>query len=95
MFDKMKTLNELRKIQKELKKVEIEVEAGDGAVKLVINGEQKVQKVMIDGSKVDPSDITRLEKWLESAFNQAITKSQQEAAEKMKSVAGGLGLPGL
>ncbi len=95
MFDKMKTLNELRKIQKELKKVEIEVEAGDGAVKVMINGEQKVQKVSIDGSKIDFSDIDRLEKWLESAFNQAITKSQQEAAERMKSVAGGLGLPGL
>lgn len=91
----MKTLNELRKIQKELKKVEIEVEAGEGAVKVMINGEQKVQRVSLDGSKIDLNDTDRLEKWLESAFNQAITKSQQEAAEKMKSVAGDLGLPGM
>jgi len=95
MFDKAKTLMELRKIQKELKSIEIEVEAGNGAVKLTINGEQKVQKVKIDPSAVDLEDIERLERHLESAFNQAITKSQQEAAERMKSVAGGLGLPGM
>ena len=95
MFDKAKTLMELRKIQKELKSIEIEVEAGNGAVKMTINGEQKVQKVKIDPSAVDLQDLERLERHLESAFNQAITKSQQEAAERMKSVAGGLGLPGL
>ncbi|MCC7288872.1 YbaB/EbfC family nucleoid-associated protein [bacterium] len=95
MFDKAKTLMELRKIQKELKSVEIEVEAGNGAVKLTINGEQKVQKVKIDPAAVDVEDLERLERHLESAFNQAITKSQQEAAERMKSVAGGLGLPGM
>lgn len=95
MFDKAKTLMELRKIQKELKSVEIEVEAGNGAVKLTINGEQKVQNVKIDPAAVDVEDLERLERHLESAFNQAITKSQQEAAERMKSVAGGLGLPGM
>ncbi len=94
-FDKAKTLMELRKIQKELKKIEIEVEAGNGAVKIVMNGEQKVQRVEIDPEAVDVDDIGRLEKHIESAVNQGITKSQQEAAERMKSVAGGLGLPGL
>jgi len=95
MFDKVKALNKLRRIQKELKKVTITGEAGDGAVKVIISGEQKVQKVILDQSKIDLADVERLEKWLQSAFNQAITRSQQEAAEKMKSVAGGLGLPGL
>lgn len=95
MLDKMKTINQLRKIQKELKKTNIEVEAGDGAVKLTINGEQKIQNVVLDHGKIDKDNYSQLEKWLESAFNQAITKSQQEAADKMKSIAGGLGLPGL
>jgi DNA-binding protein YbaB len=44
---------------------------------------------------VDVEDISKLEKWVESAVTQAITRSQQLAAEKMKSVAGGLGIPGL
>lgn len=95
MLDKAKMVMELRKIQKELKKSQIEVEAGDGTVRITINGEQKVQSVNIDPQKVDIDDLGKLERHLESAFNQAITKSQQEAAEKMKSISGGLGLPGL
>lgn len=95
MFNNAKTLMELRRIQKELKSVEIEVEAGNGAVKLTINGEQKIKQVKIDPEAVDLEDLGRLERHIESAFNQAITKSQQEAAERMKSVAGGLNLPGM
>lgn len=95
MLDKAKMVMELRKIQKELKKSEIEVESGNGAVTIVINGEQKVQSVRIDSEMVDVDDLGKLERHLESAFNQAITRSQQEAAEKMKAISGGLGLPGL
>lgn len=94
-FDRAKTLMELKKIQKELKKIEIDVEAGNGAVKVTVNGEQKIQSVQIEDSMLAPENKDRLEKFLESAFNQAVTRSQQEAADKMKSVAGGLGIPGL
>ena len=94
-FDRAKTIMELKRIQKELKKIEIEVEAGNGVVKMVVNGEQKLQSVTIDPSLLNEESAERLEKFLESAFNQAITKSQQEAADKMKNVAGGLGIPGL
>ena len=95
MFDKAKMLIELKKIQSALSKETVEVEAGNGAVRIIITGEQKVKEVIIDAYQVDTDDIHRLEKWVESAVNQAITKSQQVAAEKMKGVAGGLGLPGL
>jgi len=94
-FDRAKTIMELKRIQKELKKIEIEVEAGNGSVKMTVNGEQKVQSVSIDPSLLNADSGERLERFLESAFNQAITRSQQEAADKMKGVAGGLGLPGL
>lgn len=94
-FDRAKTLLELKRIQKELKKIEIDVEAGNGLVKLTVNGEQKIQRVEISPEMLNEDNKDRLEKFLESAFNQAITRSQQEAADKMKSVAGGLGLPGL
>lgn len=92
MFDKAKTLLELKRIQGQLAKEVLEVEAGNGAVRVKINGEQKIQKVTIDPERVELDDIERLEKWVESAVTQAITQSQQVAAEKMKSVAGGLGL---
>ncbi|TAK89702.1 nucleoid-associated protein, YbaB/EbfC family [Patescibacteria group bacterium] len=95
MLNQAKTLYELKKIQSALSKEVIEVETGDGAVKVQINGEQKIKKISLDPDKIDVNDLGKVEKWLESAITQAITRSQQVAAEKMKSVAGGLGIPGL
>jgi len=86
MFEKSKMLLEMKKIQSVLAKEIIEVEAGNGAV--------KVQKISLDPELVRDADLVKLEKWIESAVTQAITKSQQAAADKMKGVAGGLGLPG-
>jgi nucleoid-associated protein EbfC len=95
MFEKSKALFELKKIQSALAKEVIEVEAGNGAVKVKINGEQKIQKITRDEAMVRDAEMAKVEKWIESAITQAITRSQQLAAEKMRSVAGGLGLPGL
>ncbi len=81
---------QMRKIQKELSKEVVEVEAGDGAVKIQVNGEQKVQKVTLDPERTQ--DTEKLQKWLESAITQAISKSQQIAADKMKSMGGDLNL---
>lgn len=93
MFDKAKMLYELKKIQSQLAKETIEVEAG--AVKVKINGEQKIKSVEIDRDKLDIDNLELLEKNIESAVTQAITQSQQVAAEKMKAISGGLGIPGL
>ncbi len=95
MFEKSKALFELKKIQSALAKEIIEVETGDGAVKVRINGEQKIQKISLDEDLIREAGTAKLEKWLESAITQAITKSQQAAAEKMKAISGSLGLPGL
>lgn len=93
MFDKAKTLYELKKIQSALAKETIEVTAG--AVTVKINGEQKIKSVSIDRDMLDVDNLELLEKNIESAITQAITQSQQVAAEKMKNIAGGLGIPGL
>jgi DNA-binding protein YbaB len=60
-----------------------------------MNGEQKIQTVTLNPELIREADLAQVEKWIESAVSQAITRSQQLAAEKMKSIAGGLGLPGL
>lgn len=94
MFKNAKTLMELKKLQSQLAKEVVEVEAGDGAVKIQITGEQKIKSVNLDKDKIG-DDWNKLEGWLESAITQAISKSQQIAADKMKSVSGDLGIPGL
>jgi DNA-binding YbaB/EbfC family protein len=94
-FDQAKMLMQVRKIQKELQNQIITVEAGDGAVKVEINGEQKIKKIHIDPEFVDLEDIGQLERWVEDAVKTAITESQKEAAEKMQPMMGSLGSLGL
>ena len=94
-FDQMKMLAKLQKAQKELKKEIVEVDAGDGAVIVQINGELKVQSIKIDPSRVDLNDIEELEGWIQSAIRDGMAKAQEIAAEKMKPLMGGLGSLGL
>lgn len=95
MFNQAKMLMKIKKAQKELANELIEVEAGDGAVVVRISGEQKIKKITIDPESVDLEDINELERWIETAVKEAITKSQEVAAEKMKPLMGGLGNLGL
>ncbi len=94
-FDQAKMLLKVKKLQKELQKQTITVEAGDGAVKVEITGEQKIKKVYIDPEYVDLEDIGQLENWVEEAVKDAIAQSQRLAAEKMQPMMGALGDLGL
>lgn len=94
-FDQAKMLLKVKKIQSELQKMVIEVEEGDGAVKVQITGEQKIKKIHIDPDYVDLDDIEQLERWIEDAVKEAISQSQKIAAEKMQPMMGALGNLGL
>ena len=95
MIDQAKMVMKLKKAQKELQKELGEVSAGDGAVVVQVNGELKLKKVTIDPEMVDLDDIGELERWVEVAVRDAMTKAQELAAEKMKPLMGGLGSLGL
>ena len=95
MLDQMKMVAKLKKAQKELQKELVEVSAGDGAVVVQVNGELKLKSVKIDPDMVDIDDIAELERWIEAAVRDAMTKAQELAAEKMKPLMGGLGNLGL
>lgn len=93
--DQAKLIMRARKLQKELQKEIITVEAGEGAVSVEITGEQKIKKIHIDPEYIDLDDIGQLEMWLEEAVKEAINQSQKLAAEKMQPMMGelsGLGL---
>lgn len=94
-FDQAKMLLKVKKLQKELQHEVIVVEAGDGAVKVEITGDQKIKKIHIDRDYVDLDDIGQLERWIEEAVKQAIQDSQKVAAEKMQPMMGMLGNLGL
>ena len=95
MFEKAKNLyglqKEARSVKKELQNIHIEADV-DGII-VTINGEQEVISVSIpEGAENNPK---KLQENMVKAFNKAIKKSQQIAAEKMKGVMGGLGFPGV
>jgi len=96
MFGKAKEqfdfVKKAREIQKKLR--DITVEGESGAVKIVMNGEQKVQSVSINKEEADIERIDNLERDVKHAMESAIEKSQKVAAEMMKDM-GGLGLPGM
>ena len=98
MFDKAKQLwklqGEAKKLKAELEAMQFEgVELG-GKVRVVVNGEQKVVAVEIDESLLQPSEKEAVQRFLKQAITAAVTKAQQAAAEKMKGIAGQLGLGG-
>lgn len=94
-FERSKALLELKRIQGELAKAMVETEAGSGAVTVQMNGEQKIQSIHLDADLIRDAELSQVERWIESAVSQAITRSQQLAADKMKNLTGGLGIPGL
>jgi hypothetical protein len=94
-FDQAKMLLRAKKLQKELQKMTITVEQGDGAVRVEISGDQKIKKISIDPDYVDLDDIGQLERWIEDAVKEAIAESQKVAAEKMQPMLGALSSLGL
>lgn len=94
-FDQAKMLLKAKKLQKELQKLVITTETGDGAVRVEITGEQKIKKIHIDPDYVDLDDIGQLERWVEDAVKEAIQESQKVAAEKVQPLMGALGDLGL
>ena len=94
MMKKVQKLQtEMQKMQEELKKRTIEVSAGGGAVKVVMNGEKQVQGLTIDPAAVDPEDVEMLQDLISAAFNEALKKVDDMMASEMGQLTGGLGLP--
>ncbi|MBP2632064.1 MAG: hypothetical protein H6Q70_2692 [Firmicutes bacterium] len=94
MMKKMQKLQaDMAKMQEEVKKKSVDVSAGGGAVKIVINGEKQIQSLKIDPAAVDPADIEMLEDLISAAVNEAIKKVDDMMTQEMGKLTGGLGLP--
>ncbi len=88
-----KTQEDMAKVQEALAEETLEVQAGGGAVTVVITGTQRVKSVSIKPELLNTSDpdwANDLQDLLVVAVNQAIEQSQQRAAERMEAVSGGM-----
>lgn len=93
MAEQMQT--QMAQAQQELRETTLEATAGGGAVRVVITGAQEIRSVEIDPSAVDPEEVELLQDLVLAAVNEAIARSKQLADERMASIAGGMGLPGM
>lgn len=102
MKQAQKMAAEMQKAQDALAEVEVEGQAGGGAVKVVATGDQRIVRVeiaedMFEGVP-DKDDIEMLADTVTAAVNDALEKSRDVQAEAMGPLAGGLGgmgLPGM
>ncbi len=85
----------LVKAQEELGNTNVEVTAGGGAIKIVINGHQQFQSITISPEVVTPGDVDFLQDLVLAACNEAVQKSQEMAAQNMSKLTGGIKIPGL
>jgi len=85
----------LDKAQKELSKVVVEADSGKGAVKVTVNGQQKILSIKISPEVINPNKAENLEKLVLKAISEATDKSQKLAAKQLKGLTGGLKIPGL
>ncbi len=85
----------LEKAQKELGNTILEAESGKGAVKVTINGQQKIQSIKISPKVIDPDKVEQLEELVLKAVSEAISKSRKLTAKRLSGLTGGLKIPGL
>ena len=92
MRQAQKQLAQLQKIQEELESLTVQGSAGGGAVKVVMTGKQIVESVTIEPEAVEEVDL--LQDMVLAAVNDASSKAQELAAQKMSVVTGGMNIPG-
>ena len=88
----------IQKLQDELARETVEASAGGGAVTVTISeigmgpAQARVQRVKIAPEAVDPEDIETLEDLIVAAVNEALSRAQHVATDKLGPMMGGLKL---
>jgi nucleoid-associated protein EbfC len=93
-------LSRLRQVQEDLQRqvnsVAVEASAGGGMVMVKMNGQKQVLEVKIEPEVFASKDQEMLQDLFRAAVNEASRRVDEELANQMKSLAGGLpGLSGL
>ena len=90
-----KMQEEMMKAQEELNEQEFEASVGGGAVSVKANGRKEVIELKISPDAVDPDDVEMLEDMIVSAVNEVLRKADEAQASNLKSLTGGMSIPGL
>jgi nucleoid-associated protein EbfC len=86
---------QMEDMQKDLDDKLFEVSVGGGAVTVVATGKRQLKEITIKPEAVDPDDVEMLQDLILSACNEALKKAEEETADEMKKLTGGMNMPGL
>ena len=82
--------SELVKAQKELAKETVTAEAGQGAVKVTVSGDQRVTSLEIAPTLFSAGDGEKLSQLVQEAMNKALDESRELAKKRLGPLASGL-----
>jgi DNA-binding YbaB/EbfC family protein len=82
----------MRRVQEELAKTEVEGQSGAGLVKVTMTCKFAVKKVVVDSSLLS-EDKDMLEDLVAAAFNDGVAKAEAITQAKMSGFTAGLNLP--
>ncbi len=95
----MGMMQQLQKLQEQMEQVQAQLAeetvtatAGGGAVAVTVTGDQRCRAVVIDPELLKEGDVEMLQDLILTAFNSALDKSRQLAAERLGPLASGLPL---
>lgn len=83
---------DLLKAQKDLAKETVSAEAGDGAVRVTISGDQRITELEISPELLAHSDANKIGKLVQDTVNTALEDSRQLAQERLAPLSSGLNL---
>lgn len=94
MMSKVKEMQErMQQVQEELAALECEGQSGGGLVRVTLNGKGEMRRVVIDPGLMKPEETEILEDLIVAASQDAKSKAEVAAQEKLSEVTGGLPLP--
>ena len=93
LISKAKIMQEkMKETQAALKKIEVEGVSGGGSVKVIMNGEGELKKIIIsDAAHKESKEI--LEDLIASAHSNCKSKLKEKTTEEISKVTGGIDLP--
>lgn len=94
MKQAQKMQKQMEETQAELETKTLEITAGGGAIKVVVNGKKQLSEITISPDVVDPDDVEMLQDLVLSAVNEAIRQADEMVSNEMGKITGGMGLPG-
>ena len=93
MLSKAKVMQEkMKEAQDQIKKIEVEGEAGGNLVKVVLTGDYELKSILIsDDAKKESQEI--INDLIIAAYNNAKENLKKKSADELAKVTGGLNLP--